>query len=146
MDVAIKRFVGEVRSKGKGAISFFYYSGHGAASPDTQVNYLIPVPPTPGLLIAYATAQGKTATDLGDNRRMFRRPQGARALKSHSFAKQSRATQASLWCKHYSTRTRAHQWRPVRKRGLMRPVASLPRPHLDSSTKDSGNNADLRVL
>ena len=27
----------------------------------------VPVPQTKGLLIAYATAQGKTATDLGDN-------------------------------------------------------------------------------
>jgi len=27
----------------------------------------VPVPQTPGLLIAYATAQGKTATDVGDN-------------------------------------------------------------------------------
>ena len=27
----------------------------------------VPMPPTPGPLIAYATAQGKTATDLGDN-------------------------------------------------------------------------------
>jgi hypothetical protein len=27
----------------------------------------VPVPQTPGLLIAYATAQGKTATDLGAN-------------------------------------------------------------------------------
>jgi hypothetical protein len=43
MDVAIKRFVTDVRSKGKGTISFFYYSGHGAANPDTQINYLIPV-------------------------------------------------------------------------------------------------------
>ena len=130
MDVAIKRFITDVRTKGKGAISFFYYSGHGAANPDTQINYLIPVdvadpndgnlwyqsfqqndlidklskqapnathyvvfdacrnelnlsgpaakavgvekgfvpvPQTPGLLIAYATAQGKTATDVGDN-------------------------------------------------------------------------------
>jgi hypothetical protein len=130
MDVAIKRFITEVRSKGRGAISFFYYSGHGAANPDTQINYLIPtdvsdpndgslwyqsfqqndlidklsklapnathyvvfdacrnelnlsgagakaigaekgfvpVPQTPGLPIAYATAQGKTATDIGDN-------------------------------------------------------------------------------
>jgi uncharacterized caspase-like protein len=130
MDVAIKRFVTEVRAKGKGTISFFYYSGHGAANPETQINYLIPVdiadpndgnlwyqsfqqndlidklskqapnathyvvfdacrnelnlsgpaakaigaekgfvpvPQTPGLLIAYATAQGKTATDVGDN-------------------------------------------------------------------------------
>ena len=130
MDVAIKRFITDVRSKGKGTISFFYYSGHGAANPDTQINYLIPVdvadpndgnlwyqsfqqndlieklaklapnathyvvfdacrnelnlsgpaakaigaekgfvpvPQTPGLLIAYATAQGKTATDVGDH-------------------------------------------------------------------------------
>jgi len=130
MDVAIKRFVTDVRAKGKGAISFFYYSGHGAANPDTQINYLIPVdvadpndgnlwyqsfqqndlidklskqapnathyvifdacrnelnlsgpaakaigaekgfvavPQTPGLLIAYATAQGKTAADVGEN-------------------------------------------------------------------------------
>jgi uncharacterized caspase-like protein len=42
MDVAVKRFITEVRSKGRGAISFFYYSGHGAANPDTQINYLIP--------------------------------------------------------------------------------------------------------
>ena len=129
LDVAIKRFIADVRSKGRGAISFFYYSGHGAANPDTQINYLIPVdvadpndgnlwyqsfqqnelidrlskqapnathyvvfdacrnelnlsgpaakaisaekgflpvPQTPGLLIAYATAQGKTASDIGD--------------------------------------------------------------------------------
>jgi hypothetical protein len=43
MNIAIKRFVTDVRSKGKGTISFFYYSGHGAANPDTQINYLIPV-------------------------------------------------------------------------------------------------------
>src|SRR5262249_39538123 len=43
MDVAIKRFVADVRTKGMDAISFFYYSGHGAANPDTQINYLIPV-------------------------------------------------------------------------------------------------------
>jgi hypothetical protein len=43
LDIAIKRFITDVRSKGKGAISFFYYSGHGAANPDTQINYLIPV-------------------------------------------------------------------------------------------------------
>jgi hypothetical protein len=130
MDVAVKRFITEVRSKGRGTISFFYYSGHGAANPDTQINYLIPtdvadpndgnlwyqsfqqndlieklsrlapnathyvvfdacrnelnlsgpaakaigaekgfvpVPQTPGLLIAYATAQGKTAADVGDH-------------------------------------------------------------------------------
>src|SRR5262249_38109783 len=50
LDIAIKRFIADVRSKGRGAISFFYYSGHGAANPDTQINYLIPVDaaaPTP---------------------------------------------------------------------------------------------------
>lgn len=43
MDTAIKRYVAEVRNAGKRAISFFYYSGHGVANPDTQINYLIPV-------------------------------------------------------------------------------------------------------
>jgi TRAP-type mannitol/chloroaromatic compound transport system substrate-binding protein len=43
MDSAIKRYVAEIRGAGKGALSFFYYSGHGVANPDTQVNYLIPV-------------------------------------------------------------------------------------------------------
>src|SRR5215471_661355 len=43
MDTAIKRYVSDVRSAGKGAISFFYYSGHGVANPETQINYLIPV-------------------------------------------------------------------------------------------------------
>ena len=43
MDTAIKRYVSDVRNAGKGAISFFYYSGHGVANPETQINYLIPV-------------------------------------------------------------------------------------------------------
>ena len=43
MDSAIKRHVAEIRAAGKGALSFFYYSGHGVANPDTQINYLIPV-------------------------------------------------------------------------------------------------------
>jgi formylglycine-generating enzyme required for sulfatase activity len=43
MDTAIKRYVADVRSAGRGAISFFYYSGHGVANPDTQINYLVPV-------------------------------------------------------------------------------------------------------
>src|SRR5215468_4701223 len=144
MDVAIKRFVTDVRSKGKGTISFFYYSGHGAANPDTQINYLIPVdvvdpndgnlwyqsfqqndlidklskqapnathyvvfdacrnelnlsgpaakaigaekgfvpvPQTPGLLIAYATAQGKTAADVGDNGGPYARALAAELVK-----------------------------------------------------------------
>ena len=43
MDTALKRYVAEVRHAGPGAISFFYYSGHGVANPETQINYLIPV-------------------------------------------------------------------------------------------------------
>jgi len=144
MDVAIKRFVTEVRSKGNDAISFFYYSGHGAANPETQINYLIPVdvtdpndgnlwyqsfqqndlidklskqapnathyvvfdacrnelnlsgpaakaigaekgfvpvPQTPGLLIAYATAQGRTAADVGNNGGPYARALAAELVK-----------------------------------------------------------------
>src|SRR5208337_2275163 len=43
MDVALKRYVRELRGAGPGAIGFFYYSGHGAAHAETQINYLIPV-------------------------------------------------------------------------------------------------------
>ena len=43
MDSALKRYVTEVRRAGRGSISFFYYSGHGVANPETQLNYLIPV-------------------------------------------------------------------------------------------------------
>jgi TPR repeat protein/peptidoglycan hydrolase-like protein with peptidoglycan-binding domain len=43
MDTAIKRYIVDVRRGGPDAIGFFYYSGHGAANPDTGVNYLIPV-------------------------------------------------------------------------------------------------------
>jgi Caspase domain/Sel1 repeat len=43
IDAAIKRHIGMVRREGQGAISFVYYSGHGAADPDTKINYLIPV-------------------------------------------------------------------------------------------------------
>jgi uncharacterized caspase-like protein len=118
-----------VRREGEGAISFVYYSGHGAADPDTKINYLIPVDVanaddddlwtnslnlsnvieglrsqapgathyvvfdacrnelnltrkgrkalgdkgfqpiayTPGVMVAYATAPGKTADDRGNN-------------------------------------------------------------------------------
>jgi uncharacterized caspase-like protein len=42
-DAAIKRHIAAVRKEGQGAISFVYYSGHGAADPDTKINYLIPV-------------------------------------------------------------------------------------------------------
>jgi uncharacterized caspase-like protein len=43
IDTAIKRHIKTVREAGEGAISFVYYSGHGAADPDTKINYLIPV-------------------------------------------------------------------------------------------------------
>ena len=43
IDTAIKRHIKAVREAGEGAISFIYYSGHGAAEPDTKINYLIPV-------------------------------------------------------------------------------------------------------
>jgi uncharacterized caspase-like protein len=43
MDVAIKRHAATVRREGPAAISLLYYSGHGAADPDTKTNHLIPV-------------------------------------------------------------------------------------------------------
>jgi Flp pilus assembly protein TadD len=43
MDLAIKRHIAKVRDAGGDAVSFFYYSGHGAANPVTRINYLIPV-------------------------------------------------------------------------------------------------------
>jgi len=43
MDAAIKRHAAAVRREGPGTISVLYYSGHGAADPDTKTNYLIPV-------------------------------------------------------------------------------------------------------
>jgi hypothetical protein len=43
VDTALKRHIQQVRRSGKDTISFVYYSGHGAADPDTQINYLIPV-------------------------------------------------------------------------------------------------------
>jgi peptidoglycan/xylan/chitin deacetylase (PgdA/CDA1 family)/uncharacterized caspase-like protein len=43
MDAAIKRHAAVVRREGQGTISLLYYSGHGAADPDTKTNYLIPV-------------------------------------------------------------------------------------------------------
>ena len=43
VDTAIKRHIQAVRREGEGTISFVYYSGHGAADPDTKINYLIPV-------------------------------------------------------------------------------------------------------
>ena len=43
MDEAIRRYVDQVRRAGPGSVSFFYYTGHGAVNPDTNVNYLVPV-------------------------------------------------------------------------------------------------------
>lgn len=42
MGSALKRYVDEVRRAGRVALSFFYYSGHGVANSDTQINYLDP--------------------------------------------------------------------------------------------------------
>jgi uncharacterized caspase-like protein len=42
-NAAIKRHIAALRREGQGAISLVYYSGHGAANPETKVNYLIPV-------------------------------------------------------------------------------------------------------
>jgi uncharacterized caspase-like protein len=38
IDTALKRHIQQVRRAGKDTISFVYYSGHGAADPDTQIN------------------------------------------------------------------------------------------------------------
>jgi peptidoglycan/xylan/chitin deacetylase (PgdA/CDA1 family) len=43
MDIGIKRHMQNVRREGPGTLSFVYYSGHGAADPDTKINYLIPI-------------------------------------------------------------------------------------------------------
>jgi Caspase domain len=43
IDTAVKRHIQAVRKVGPNTLSFFYYSGHGAANPDTDINYLIPV-------------------------------------------------------------------------------------------------------
>jgi len=42
-NAAIKRHIAALRREAQGAISVFYYSGHGAANSETKVNYLIPV-------------------------------------------------------------------------------------------------------
>jgi hypothetical protein len=144
MDTAIKRYVSTVRSAGNNAISFFYYSGHGVANPDTQINYLIPVDlpdpddaniwyqsfqqnevidrlskqapnathyvvfdacrnelklsgvaakalgaekgfipvqPTAGLLIAYATAPNRTASDAGEGSGPYAKALAAELVK-----------------------------------------------------------------
>src|SRR5215475_9386507 len=39
----VRELVSRLNTAGAGAIGFFYYSGHGAAEKDTNINYLIPV-------------------------------------------------------------------------------------------------------
>src|SRR5262249_895632 len=41
IDTALKRHIQQGRGAGKDNLSFVYYSGHGAADPDTQIKYLI---------------------------------------------------------------------------------------------------------
>lgn len=43
IEVALKAHIAEVRNAGQDAISFVYYSGHGASDPDAQINYVIPI-------------------------------------------------------------------------------------------------------
>ena len=40
---AVRAHIAKVRAADEGAISFIYYSGHGASDPKTEINYLIPV-------------------------------------------------------------------------------------------------------
>ncbi len=40
---AVRELTGKLNVAGPGAVGFLYYSGHGAAEKDTNVNYLIPV-------------------------------------------------------------------------------------------------------
>jgi uncharacterized caspase-like protein len=40
---AIREHVARVKAAGPGTISFFYYAGHGAAAPEAQGNYIIPI-------------------------------------------------------------------------------------------------------
>ena len=43
MEIALRAHIAEVRRAGLDAISFIYYSGHGASDQDAQINYVIPV-------------------------------------------------------------------------------------------------------
>lgn len=40
---AVRDLAGRLRAAGAGAVGFLYYSGHGAAEKDTNINYIIPV-------------------------------------------------------------------------------------------------------
>src|SRR5215475_10725514 len=39
----VRELVGRLNTTGAGAVGFLYYSGHGAAEKDTNINYLIPI-------------------------------------------------------------------------------------------------------
>jgi hypothetical protein len=43
MHRSVKAFIKQLQDAGPGAVSLFYYSGHGAADQRTKINYLIPV-------------------------------------------------------------------------------------------------------
>jgi uncharacterized caspase-like protein len=43
METVVKKYIADINAAGTGTISFFYYSGHGAANAETRINYLIPV-------------------------------------------------------------------------------------------------------
>src|SRR5215470_17933541 len=43
IDTSINKHIQKVRRGGEATISLVYYSGHGAANPETKLNYLIPV-------------------------------------------------------------------------------------------------------
>lgn len=40
---AVRELTAKLKEAGPGSVGFFYYSGHGAAEKDTNINYLIPV-------------------------------------------------------------------------------------------------------
>jgi formylglycine-generating enzyme required for sulfatase activity len=65
---AIRNYLLEVKEAGSNALSFFYYSGHGAATPDHE-NYLIPVDVKSthdASLWSYATKQADIIRELKD--------------------------------------------------------------------------------
>ena len=66
MDSGLKKYVTELRRAGPATISFFYYSGHGVANPETQINYLIPidVADTNDDKLWYESFQQNTVIDL----------------------------------------------------------------------------------
>lgn len=43
ISISINRYISRLSQAGSNAIGFFYYSGHGAANPENQTNYLIPI-------------------------------------------------------------------------------------------------------